>query len=303
MNREADDLADLVRRALREDVGTGDVTSLWSVPREALGRARVVAREALVVSGLGPALETFRQADPGLRVELRCADGDRIEAGEVVLEVEGRLQSLLVAERTALNFLGRLSGVATQTRLHVDALRGTTTRVLDTRKTTPGLRVLEKAAVRHGGGTNHRAGLHDMVLLKENHLAAAGGVSAALQAVATRNEGRLPVEIEVRTPSELPEVRPFVERDPPVVGRILLDNMDTGTLRTAVATIRSWSGPVEVEASGNLSLDRLAEVADTGVDFVSVGALTHSAPVADLSLLVESDAVEQGSPRDGSLAP
>ncbi|TVP77560.1 MAG: carboxylating nicotinate-nucleotide diphosphorylase [Gemmatimonadales bacterium] len=280
-------LVDLVAHALEEDVGSGDVTSLWAVPDGVEGRARVVARAPLVTSGLEPAMETFRQVDPALRVRARVRDGDPVEEGGIVLEVEGPLGSLLTAERTALNFLGRLSGVATQTRRYVEALRGTSTRVLDTRKTTPGMRELEKAAVRHGGGTNHRVGLHDMVLLKENHIAAAGGITPALQAVAHRNGGRLPVEIELRSPLELALVRPWVEQTPPVVQRILLDNMDVDTLRTAVAQIRQWDGGVEVEASGNLDLDRLEPVARTGVDFVSVGALTHSAPVADLSLLVE----------------
>lgn len=281
-------LAVRVRQALDEDVGSGDVTTHWSVPPTRQGRATVVSREPLVVSGLEAATLAFVLMDDALEVNVLAEDGNAVTEGTRILTVEGPLSGLLAAERVALNLLGRCSGIATLTRRYVSALRGTHTRVLDTRKTTPGWRDLEKAAVVHGGGTNHRHGLDDMVLLKENHLAAAGGIGPALEGVMRQNDRRLAVEIEVRQLAELEEVRPFAELEPPAVQRILLDNMDTPTLAEAVRHVRQWSGAsVELEASGNLTLERLPEVAATGVDFVSVGALTHSAPVADMSLLVE----------------
>lgn len=275
------DLDDLVARALAEDVGTGDVTTAWTVPAGARGRAEIRAKAPLVVAGLEPALRVFRAVDPELAIQIDADDGTPRAPGERVLAVEGRLASILTAERTALNFLGRLSGIATLTRRFVAAVEGTGARVIDTRKTTPGWRTLEKAAVRAGGGTNHRVGLHDMVLVKENHIAAAGGIEAAVASVVSHNDGGLPVEVEVRTLQELDRALALG------VERILLDNMDPDTLREAVARTRAHPGGGAVlEASGNVTLATVAAVAATGVDLVSVGALTHSAPVADLSLVV-----------------
>jgi nicotinate-nucleotide pyrophosphorylase (carboxylating) len=275
-------LADLVARALDEDVGDGDRTTLWTVPPGTLARARIVAKESLVVAGAEAVLEVLRQAAPTAEIRRLVNDGIRGHPGDEVAVVEGPARALLTAERTALNFMGRLSGIATLTAAFVERIRGTGARIVDTRKTTPGWRALEKAAVRAGGGENHRMGLYDMVLIKENHIRAAGGIQAALAGVQAENHEGLPVEIEVEGPEELAEVAAFE------VDRILLDNFELGELREAVATIRAWPEPRPLlEASGNMTLERVRTVAETGVDLISVGALTHSAPVADLSMLVE----------------
>jgi nicotinate-nucleotide pyrophosphorylase (carboxylating) len=274
-------LAAVVRRALDEDVGAGDFTTLWTVPAESSARARIVAKQPGVVAGLAAARAVFLAVDGSLDVEPEVADGERVAPGTVVLRASGSARSLLTAERVALNFLQRLSGVASLTRAYVDAVQGTGARILDTRKTTPGLRALEREAVRAGGGTNHRFGLHDMVLVKENHIAAAGGIPAAVEAVRRGNDRGLRVEVETTTPEE---VRQAAELG---VDRILFDNMPVPLLREAVALARGLAPGVETEASGGVSLTTVAEIARTGVDFVSVGALTHSAPALDLSLLLE----------------
>jgi len=271
----------LISMALDEDVGSGDVTTLWTVGAEEVGHAVVVAKEPLVVAGIDAALAVFQRVDPQLELVAELQDGDRAGVGEVVMRIQGSLRSILTAERVALNFLGRLSGISTLTRKFVEAVGGTNATILDTRKTTPGWRLLEKAAVLAGGGGNHRMGLHDMVLVKDNHLAAAGGVSAALERVRRGNGGRLLVEVEVSTLSELEEA--LAQK----VDRILLDNMDLETLGQAVTRTRALGeGRPLLEASGNMTLDRVRSVAEAGVDFISIGALTHSAPAADLSLRV-----------------
>lgn len=275
------DLDALVARALAEDVGPGDVTTQWTVPPDMSGVAEIRAKAPVVVAGLGPARRVFEAVDASLDLEIEVADGAARAPGERVLTVRGSLASILTAERTALNFLGRLSGVATLTRRFVEAVGGTSARVIDTRKTTPGWRELEKAAVRAGGGTNHRMGLHDMVLVKENHIAAAGGVREAIAGVRANNARGLEVEIEVRSLAELDVALDLG------VERVLLDNMSPALLREAVERARTRSAsPPLLEASGNVNLDTIAAVAASGVDLISVGALTHSAPVADLSLSV-----------------
>ena len=272
----------LVRLALAEDVGPGDFTSEWTVPVEARGEASVVAKQGVVVAGTEVARRVFELVDEGIEVEIRAPDGSFVVPGETVLRIRGPLRGILTAERTAMNFLGRLSGIAGLTFAFVEAVRGTEARVVDTRKTTPGFRALEKAAVRAGGGENHRMGLHDMVMIKDNHIAAAGGVVAAIDQVRAANDRDLPVEVEVRTLSELAEalIRP--------VDRILLDNMDLATLRAAVERVHELPSDErpELEASGNVRLDTVRAIAETGVDLISVGALTHSASTADLSLRV-----------------
>lgn len=276
------DLAALVAWALDEDVGDGDRTTLWTVPPGTRARARIVARESLVVAGADAVLEVLRQAAPTATIRRLLNDGTRSRPGDEVAVVEGPARALLTAERTALNFMGRLSGIATLTAAFVERARDTGARIVDTRKTTPGWRALEKGAVRAGGGENHRMGLYDMVLIKENHIRAAGGIQAALAGVEAENQEGLPVEIEVERPGELSEVAGFA------VDRILLDNFELDELREAVATVRGWPEPRPLlEASGNMTLERVRVVAETGVDLISVGALTHSAPVADLSMLVE----------------
>jgi nicotinate-nucleotide pyrophosphorylase (carboxylating) len=271
----------LIDLALDEDLGPGDRTTEWTVEPGALGKAVIVAKEPMVVAGTRAAVEVFQRVEPGLEVTLRARDGDGLEAEDELLELEGPLRGILSGERVALNFLGRLSGIATLTRRFVSAVEGTGATILDTRKTTPGWRSLEKAAVRAGGGRNHRGGLHDMVLVKDNHLVAAGGVSAAVERVRAGNTLGLAVEVEVDTLQELDELLPLN------VDRILLDNMDLEVLREAVARIRKvGEGRPLTEASGNMILERVRAVAEIGVDLISVGALTHSAPQADLSLRV-----------------
>ncbi len=278
---EAAQLRRLVEAALEEDVGPGDWTTVWTVPPEVRGRAVVEAREPLVVAGLEAARTVFRILDSGLDVEAVVRDGERVAAGDVILRLSGPLASILTGERTALNFLSRLSGIATLTRRFVEVVEGTGVRILDTRKTTPGWRFLEKAAVRAGGGENHRMGLHDMVLVKDNHIEAAGGVREAVRRVLERNRDGLPVEVEVASLEELEAVV-----DLPV-DRILLDNMPPRLLREAVVRVRRREAPRPLlEASGNVTLETVRAVAETGVDLVSVGALTHSARGVDLSLRI-----------------
>lgn len=270
-------LDELVARALAEDVGDGDATAAVTVDPSTRAIARIRQKAPGVVYGFDLAERAFRAVDPGVRIERRVAEGVWREDGPV-LEVEGSARGLLTAERTALNFLGRLSGVATLTARCVRALEGTGARVLDTRKTTPGLRMVEKAAVHAGGGVNHRIGLFDEILIKENHAAAAGGVGEAVRrARAARPD--LPIEVEVTNLAELEEALGAGAR------RVMLDNMDLATMREAVAVT---AGRASLEASGGVTLDGLRDIGATGVDFISVGALTHSAPALDLSLLLET---------------
>jgi nicotinate-nucleotide pyrophosphorylase (carboxylating) len=268
---------ELIDRALAEDVGPGDLTTEALVAPESRSRARIEQKAPGAISGLHAAESVFRRVDPELRWHGHAAEGEWREGG-LVAEVAGSTASILRGERVALNFLGRLSGVATLTARYVRAVEGTGARILDTRKTTPGLRALEKAAVADGGGVNHRFGLFDALLVKENHIAAAGGVTAATQRALTAAGEGVPVEIEASTLSELREA---LDAGAP---RVLLDNMSLDELREAVALT---AGRAELEASGGVTLETVRSIAETGVDFISVGALTHSAPTLDLSLLVE----------------
>ena len=266
----------LVARALAEDVGDGDVTAEATVPADARALARIRQKAPGVVYGLDLAERAFLALDPRATCTRHVEEGVWREDG-AVLEVRAGARALLAAERTALNFLGRLSGIATLTAQCVREVEGTGARILDTRKTTPGLRMAEKAAVHFGGGTNHRIGLFDEILIKENHAAAAGGVGEAVRrARAARPD--LPLEVEVRTLDELEEA---LEAGAP---RIMLDNMDLATMREAV---QRTAGRASLEASGGMTLTRLREIAETGIDFISIGALTHSAPALDLSLILE----------------
>ena len=269
----------LIRMALAEDIGSGDVTAECFVPAERRARGAVVAREAGVLAGVAVAEAVFRQLDPSVTVARLAEDGARLSPGQEVLRLEGPARSLLTGERTALNFLQRLSGIATATRRCVDAVAGTSARILDTRKTTPGWRWLEKQAVRAGGGTNHRIGLFDMVMVKDNHLQAAGDL-AELQAGIDRARGQRPgirIEIEADTPDQ---VRDFLTLRG--VDIILLDNMTLEAMRDCVAMARGTG--VQLEASGGITLERLPAIAATGVDFISSGALTHSVKALDLGL-------------------
>ncbi|HEV7773367.1 MAG TPA: carboxylating nicotinate-nucleotide diphosphorylase [Conexibacter sp.] len=269
-------LDDLVAQALAEDLGDGDATAEATVPADARALARIRQKAPGVIYGLDLAERAFRALDAEAAIERCTAEGVWRENGPV-LEVRGNARALLGAERTALNFLGRLSGIATLTAHCVREIEGTGARILDTRKTTPGLRMAEKAAVFFGGGTNHRIGLFDEILIKENHAAAAGGVGEAVRRVRAARPD-LPLEVEVRDLEELDEA---LAAGAP---RIMLDNMDLSTMRAAV---KRTAGRASLEASGGVTLESLRKIAETGVDFISIGALTHSAPALDLSLILE----------------
>lgn len=274
-----DGIAELVQRALREDVGSGDVTTTATVGEDACAHAQITQKAPGCIYGLALAELTFAQLDPAARVERHVVEGHWREQGGPVMSVDGRARALLTGERTALNFLARLSGVTTMAARAARAVEGTGARVLDTRKTTPGLRALEKAAVAAGGASNHRAGLYDAILIKENHIAAAGGIAAAVQrARAAAPALAQTLEVEVRDEDEIEQAL--------AVGapRLLLDNMDDEQLRAAVAQV---AGRAELEASGGVTLQTMQSRAQTGVQWVSMGALTHSAPALDLSMLLE----------------
>lgn len=269
-------VTDCVRAALLEDLGrAGDITTLATIPEATLATASIVPRTDGVISGLALAREAFRIIDPGVVVDCPIEDGDRMRVGYCVARISGAARAILSAERVALNYLGRLSGVATLTDRYVRRVAHTRARICDTRKTTPLLRALEKYAVRCGGGANHRFGLDDAILIKDNHIAVAGGVTAALRRAKSAAGHLVRIEIEVDTLDQLAEV--IAEG----ADAVLLDNMSVDTLRTAVAMV---NGAMICEASGGVSLETVAAIAETGVDVISVGALTHSAPALDLGL-------------------
>lgn len=265
----------LIDLALEEDVGTGDITTETLIPTDAEGRAEIVAKEPLVLAGLTVAQAVFRRLDPALTFDTACADGHRLPTGACLLTVAGRLAPLLTGERTALNFLQRLSGIATHVRRFVEALPKTDLRLVDTRKTTPGWRALEKYAVRIGGAANHRMNLSDGILIKDNHVAICGGIRAALESARRSAPHTLKLEIEVETPDQAEEAA--------AAGAdiIMLDNMNPATIREAVRRI---DGRALVEVSGGVTRDNIAALAASGVDIVSVGALTHSAVAVDISM-------------------
>jgi nicotinate-nucleotide pyrophosphorylase (carboxylating) len=286
----------IIKYALSEDVGTGDITTLNAVPPGVNARAAIQVRQEGVLAGLDVARLTFREAAPGLKFRPLAHDGDLVKPGVAVAQVVGEIGGILKAERTALNFLAHLSGIATLTRRFVEEVQGTGAAVLDTRKTTPGLRFLEKFAVRAGGGENHRLALWDMYLVKDNHIRAAGGVRAAIDRIARTRQGDLLLEIEVESLEQLAEaLRPEVDR-------ILVDNRPPEEVRRAVEAVDRWCAAhpsdnprrragarrwPEVEVSGGITLATARTYAETGVDYLSVGALTHSAPALNLSLEIE----------------
>lgn len=273
-------LAAAIDAALAEDMGLlGDITTNATISADAIASAKIVTRKPGVISGLPVAEAAFRALDRGAVFEARLADGGAAAAGSVLALVKGKARALLTAERVALNFLGRMSGIATLTRRYVDAVSGTAVKITDTRKTAPGLRPFDKYAVRCGGGYNHRAGLFDAILIKDNHIAAAGGVAAAIGAARSHAGHMVKIEVEVDGLDQLDEALRYE------IDAVLLDNMTLEQLREAV---RRVAGRVVTEASGGVSLDTVRAIARTGVDFISAGALTHSAPVFDLSLDFES---------------
>jgi nicotinate-nucleotide pyrophosphorylase (carboxylating) len=263
-----DAIEPIVRGALDEDIGDGDVTTLSTIPAEATLDGRFIAKASGVIAGLAVAQLTFALVDERVRFTSHVADGDRVSKGEVFATISGPGRALLTGERVALNFLQRMSGIATLTRRFVEAMRGTRAVILDTRKTAPGLRLL-------GGGQNHRIGLYDMVLIKDNHIAAVGGITEAVKRVRAADDRRRPIEVEVKTLAELEETLALN------VDRILLDNMSLDQMREAV---RLTNGRTPLEASGNITLDNVAAVAATGVDYISAGSLTHSVKALDISL-------------------
>ena len=268
---------DPIAIALAEDVGSGDLTAQFFVEQRA-GIARLFAKEPAIAAGVETAAEVFRRVVPTARVQVLRASGSPVAPGDSVLQIEGPLPSLLTAERVALNFLQHLSGIATLTRRFVDAVSGTHTRILDTRKTIPGLRALEKAAVLAGGGSNHRMGLYDMVMVKDNHLAAGTSLSALQESISKLKAAHPAVRVEVEADT-LAQVEAFLTLSG--VDVILLDNMSLAELRTAVGLS---AGRIPLEASGGVTLETVAAIAATGVDFISAGALTHSAKAVDFSM-------------------
>ena len=268
----------LIDLAFAEDIGDGDHTTLCCIPEDAMGRSHLLIKEDGVLAGVEVAKEVFRRFDPELKVEVLMEDGTRVKKGDIAMIVSGRVRSLLQTERLMLNIMQRMSGIATTTSRYVERLKGTKTRVLDTRKTTPGLRMLEKAAVKIGGGCNHRIGLFDMILLKDNHVDFAGGISNAINRCheyLEKNNLKLKIEIEVRNFDELQQAL-----DCGGIDRIMLDNFTPADTKKAVDII---SGRYETESSGGITFDTLRDYAECGVDFISVGALTHSVKGLDMS--------------------
>lgn len=271
----------LLRQFLDEDTGAGDITSAAIVPPDCMARGRLAAKTPLVLAGLEIAFEAFRLLDPRVSTAAWRRDGDLLSPGDEPGEARGLARALLAGERVALNLLQRLSGIATLTRQYVDAVRGTNAKILDTRKTTPGLRLLEKYAVRVGGGTNHRSGLYDAVLIKDNHIRLAGSVSRAVAAVRASGQRASFIEVEV---SNLEELEQAIAAAPDI---ILLDNMTPEGLAEAVRFARRQSSEILLEASGGITLANVRQYAETGVDRISVGAITHSVPAVDISLEIE----------------
>ena len=303
MNWDSEYVQRLVQTALEEDIGAGDATVLATIPARATGMARIIVREGLVCAGLPMAEKVFRALDPEMKMEQRVQDGELVSKGTVLLHLHGKARAILTGERTALNFLGRLCGIATTVQHFVEKIQGTRAKIRDTRKTTPGLRLLEKYAVKKGGGTNHRIGLYDAILLKENHIALAGGVKQALdqahsyaalhykpdaltayeEAVPSRaSDTVLPIQIEVRDERELREALSAGAE------AVLLDNMTPAEAKQCVELAHELRPDCVVEISGGITLENVRAYAETGADFLSSGTLTHSAPAANLSLLVDS---------------
>ena len=275
----------LIKLALKEDIGKGDITSACTVPEGSQGLALILNKQEGVLAGIDICRQVFLTVDKELDVKAKIPDGTQLEYGQIVMTIQGSTKSILTAERTALNFLQHLSGVATATDHFVKAVEGTRAKILDTRKTTPGLRYLEKYAVACGGGQNHRMGLYDMALIKDNHIEAAGGVAAAIDQVRQKDK-KIKIEIEVQSLAQLEEAAAL---EPDV---IMLDNMKPEMMAEACRMVFSLpardSGKLRLEASGNVSLENVRQIAECGVDYVSVGAVTHSAPALDFSLGLKS---------------
>lgn len=274
------DALTMIRLALAEDVRTGDVTSAFTIPETQRESARLIAKEAGTLAGLPVISLVFAELGAEVEVKLYKQDGDKVEKGDLIAELSGATRDLLTGERTLLNFIQQLSGVATVASKFAEALKPGKTEILDTRKTVPGFRTLQKYAVRAGGGSNHRMGLFDMVLVKDNHIAASGGVLEALENVKAHNSAGLRVEIEVEN---LDDLRKLLHKG---VDVIMLDNMDKETMARAVEIVRESGDTVKLEASGNMNLERVKDLAGIGLDYISVGALTHSVKALDISMRI-----------------
>lgn len=274
-----DDIEQLIELAIKEDIGSGDHTSLSCIPENASGKAHLLVKEKGIIAGIGIAKQVFNEIDNSLVFNQLMNDGDVINSGDIVFTIEGNSQSILKGERLALNFMQRMSGIATKTAYYVDLLKGLDTKILDTRKTTPGLRAIEKMAVKMGGGTNHRIGLYDMIMIKDNHIDYAGGIEAAIKSTNNyikENNLDIKIEIEARNLDELNQILKVGN-----VQRVMLDNFSFEDMRTAVKLI---DGKYETEASGGITAKTIKQYAKSGVDFISVGALTHQINSLDLSL-------------------
>ena len=270
----------LIELAFAEDIGDGDHTTLCSIPADAVGRANLIIKESGILAGVEVGVDVFHKLDPKLIVDVFIKDGAKVKPGDIVFTVEGKVQSILQAERIVLNIMQRMSGIATTTNKYVALIEGTNAKVLDTRKTTPGMRMLEKQAVKIGGGVNHRIGLFDMILLKDNHVDFAGGIEKAIvgaKAYLKENNKQLKIEIEVRNNIELNEVLQLGGID-----RVMLDNF---TPKETAEAVEMVNGRVELESSGGITIDTIRDYAETGVDYISVGALTHSVKGLDMSLI------------------
>ncbi len=276
------EVLEFLKRAIQEDVGPGDITTLSIVPFHRISKARIIAKSDMVIAGLPFVKELFRLYDPSVDFRSFFIDGQRLSKGDIVAEISGKARSLLFCERTGLNILQRLSGIATLTRRFVEEIEGTGAKILDTRKTTPLMRYLEKYAVRIGGGYNHRMGLYDGVLIKDNHIKIAGGIKKAVELIKNSKipHHLLKIEVEVKN---LDEVREAIEAG---VHVIMLDNMDIDDIKKAVGIIRDGNPSIIIEASGNVSLKNVRLIAEAGVDFISIGSLTHSAVASDLSMKI-----------------
>jgi len=269
----------LIEIGLKEDVNTGDLTTDLLIPASFQSTALMIAKADGVIAGLFVAEAVFHKLDPSVEFVATVSDGDKIRKGDLICTIKGAYRALLTGERLALNFLQRMSGIATETAKYVEAIKGLNTVILDTRKTAPGLRLLDKYAVKAGGGTNHRMGLYDMVMIKDNHISVAGGITNAIEAIRPSISEHIKIEIETTT---LDEVKEALQAKADI---IMLDNMDIETMKNAVRII---DGKAKVEASGNMNLERVREVASTGVDFISIGALTHSVTALDISLKIKN---------------
>ncbi|MDA3879466.1 MAG: carboxylating nicotinate-nucleotide diphosphorylase [Prolixibacteraceae bacterium] len=267
-------IAPVIEAGFKEDINTGDITTDLLISADTQTTAIMIAKADGVIAGLPVAENVFKYLDPNVKLTYHVNDGDKVKYGDLICTIEGAYRALLTGERLALNFLQRMSGIATETAKYVEAIKNTKTKILDTRKTVPGLRLLDKYAVKAGGGTNHRIGLYDMVMIKDNHISVAGGITNAIHAIKSNIDKNIKIEVETTT---IDEVKEALSSEADI---IMLDNMDNETMKTAVKII---DGKAKVEASGNMTLERVKEVAETGVDFISIGALTHSVIALDIS--------------------